>query len=81
MHNYIFEGKISLIDFLKIVKGENNYFDEIKGESDSLSGLVLEVEGRILTIGETCKIPPYTMLVESADRRQIKRLKVTINES
>jgi len=80
-HNYIFEGKISLIDFLKIVKGENNYFDEIKGESDSLAGLVLEVKGRILTIGETCKISPYTMLVESADNRKIKRLKVTIDES
>jgi gliding motility-associated protein GldE len=80
-HNFIFEGKISLIDFLKIVKGENNYFDEIKGESDSLAGLVLEVEGRILKIGDICKIPPYTMLVESADSRQIKRLKVSINEN
>ncbi len=80
-HNYIFEGNISLIDFLKIVKGEIDYFDEIKGESDSLAGLVLEVEGRILKIGEVCKIPPYTMLVESADVRRIKRLKVTIDEN
>ena len=80
-HNYIFEGKISLIDFLKIVKGEVDYFDDIKGESDSLAGLVLEVEGKILTIGEECNIPPYTMLVESADNRRIKRLKVTIDEN
>jgi len=70
-----------LIDFLKIVKGEIDYFDEVKGESDSLAGLVLEVEGRILKIGEVCKIPPYTMLVESADVRKIKRLKVTIDEN
>ena len=80
-HNYIFEGKISLIDFLKIVKGEVDYFDDIKGESDSLAGLVLEVEGKILTIGEVCNIQPYTMLVESADNRRIKRLKVTIDEN
>ena len=80
-HNYIFEGKISLIDFLKIVNGENDYFDEVKGESDSLAGLVLEIEGRILKIGDVCKIPPYTMLVESADVRRIKRLKVTLNEN
>ena len=80
-HNYVFEGKISLIDFLKIVKGEVDYFDDIKGESDSLAGLVLEVEGKILTIGEACNIPPYTMLVESADNRRIKRLKVTIDEN
>ena len=76
-----FEGKISLIDFLKIVKGEMDCFDEIKGESDSLAGLVLEAEGRILKIGDVCKIPPYTMVVESADLRQIKRLKVSINEN
>ena len=80
-YNFIFEGKISLIDFLKIVKGEIDYFDEIKGEADSLAGLVLEVEGRILKIGDICKIPPYTMLVESADSRQIKRLKISIDEN
>lgn len=44
--NYVFEGKISLIDFLKIVNGESNYFDQIKGEADSLAGLIVEVEGR-----------------------------------
>ena len=58
----------------------DDYFDEFKGESDSLAGLVLEVEGRILKIGETCRIAPYTFLVESADVRRIKRLKVTIDE-
>ncbi len=79
-NNYIFEGKISLIDFLKIVKGEIDYFDDIKGESDSLAGLVLEVEGRIPKIGTVCKIKPYTLVVESADLRRIKRLKVTIDE-
>ena len=80
-HNNIFEGKISLIDFLKIVRGEIDYFDEVKGESDSLAGLVLELEGKILKIGDVCRIPPYTMLVESADVRRIKRLKITIDES
>jgi putative hemolysin len=79
-YNFIFEGKISLIDFLKIVKGEIDYFDEVKGESDSLAGLVLEIEGRMLKIGDICKIPPYTMVVDSADLRHIKRLKVSIDE-
>ena len=79
-NNFIFEGKISLNDFLKVVKGEMDYFEEIKGESDSLAGLVLELEGRILKIGESCRIAPYTLLVESADVRRIKRLKVSIDE-
>ena len=79
-HNYIFEGKILLNDFLKIVKGAPDFFDEIKGGSDSLAGLVLEVEGRIPKIGTACRISPYTMIVESADLRRIKRLKVVIDE-
>jgi gliding motility-associated protein GldE len=79
-NNFIFEGKISLNDFLKVVKGEMDCFEEIKGESDSLAGLVLELEGRILKIGESCRIAPYTLLVESADVRRIKRLKVSIDE-
>ena len=79
-NTFIFDGKISLIDFLKIVKGELDFFDELKGESDSLAGLVLEVKGKIPKIGEVCKIPPYIMVVESADLRRIKRLKVTVDE-
>ncbi len=80
-HNYIFDGKISLNDFLKIVKGDVDYFDKIKGESDTLAGLVLELEGNIPKIGTVCKIYPFVIVVESADLRKIKRLKVTINEN
>ncbi|MEC9209244.1 MAG: gliding motility-associated protein GldE [Bacteroidota bacterium] len=80
-HNYIFDGKISLNDFLKIVKGKIDFFDEIKGESDTLAGLVLELEGSIPKIGTVCKMPPFTIVVESADLRKIKRLKVTIDEN
>ena len=59
-----------------------DFFDEIKGESDSLAGLVLELEGAIPKIGTVCSIPPYTIIVESVDLRRVKRLKVTIdNES
>jgi len=77
--NYIFEGKILLNDFLKIVKGDMDFFDEIKGDADSLAGLVLELEGAIPKIGTICNIPPYTIVVESTDLRRVKRLKVTIN--
>ena len=80
-YNYIFDGKTSLHDFLKIVKLDLDFFDEVKGESDSLAGLFLELEGSIPKIGAVCKIPPFTMIVESADFRRIKRLKITIDEN
>ena len=80
-YNYIFDGKISLNDFLKITKAEIDFFDKIKGEYDTLAGLVLELEGNIPKIGTVYKITPFTIVVESADLRKIKRLKVTIDEN
>ena len=80
-HNYIFDGKISLNDFLKITQEKADLFDKIKGESDTLAGLILEIEGIIPKIGTVCKVPPFTIVVESADLRKIKRLKVNINEN
>ncbi len=79
-HNYIFDGKISLNDFLKITKEKSDLFDKVKGDADTLAGLVLEIEGSIPKIGAVCEIHPYTIIVESADLRRIKRLKVNISE-
>ena len=79
-NNFIFEGKILLIDFLKIVGFEGDYFDDLKGESDSLAGLILEHEGRIPKIGALISIKDFTFQIESVDLRRIKRIKVTIHE-
>ena len=79
-NNFIFEGKLSLIDFLKIVKGKSDFFDKIKGESDTIAGLIIEKEGKILKIGETSYISPYTFIIESADKKRINRIKVKIDE-
>ena len=80
-HNYIFDGKISLNDFLKITKKKADLFEKIKGESDTLAGLILEIHGTIPKIGTVCKVSPFTIVVESADLRRIKRLKVNIDEN
>ena len=79
-NNYIFEGKTSLIDFLKIINGDLGSFDDVKGESDSLAGLILEVTGKIPLIGDKIEIKPFTFLIESVDLRRIKRIKVILNE-
>ena len=79
--NFVFEGKILLIDFLKVINYELDYFDDLKGESDSLAGLILEYEGRIPKIGDVIIIKLFTFQIESVDLRRIKRIKVTLNES
>ena len=79
-YNYIFDGKISINDFLKIVKVDLDIFDNVSGEFDSLAGLVLEMHGSMPKVGTVCQLYPFTFKVESADLRRIKRLKVTIDE-
>ena len=78
--NYIFEGKTSLNDVLKTIDGEIDFFDDIKGESDTLAGLILEMKGDIPNKGEKMDYKHYTFIVESADKTRVKRIKIIINE-
>ena len=78
--NYIFEGKTSLNDVLKTIYGEIDYFDEVKGDADTLAGLILELKGNIPEKGEVLVHKPYTFTIESVDHRRIKRVKLSIDE-
>ena len=58
--NYIFEGKTSLNDVLKTIDGEIDFFDPIKGESDTLAGLILEMKGNMPENGEILNYEQYS---------------------
>ncbi len=77
-HNYIFEGKTSLNDFCKIVGIEDKIFEDIKGESDSLAGLMLEQIGKIPDREEHIEIREFLFTVKSVDKRRIKSIEVKI---
>ena len=77
-NNYMFDGKTSIQDFYKILNIEENIFDEIKGESESLAGLILEVEGKIPEKNAIIRVLNYTFKIEMVDNRRIKRIKTTI---
>jgi putative hemolysin len=77
-NNYIFDGKTSIQDFYKILNIEENIFDDIKGESESLAGLILEIEGKIPERNAVITIKNFTFKIEAVDNRRIKRLKATI---
>ena len=77
---YLFEGKTSINDFCKIVGIDDDIFDEIKGESDSLAGLILELEGEIPEKGSNTTFKNFVFEVYTVDERRIKKIKVTINE-
>ncbi len=77
-HNYIFEGRISLIDFCKIIQTDIATFNSVKGESETLAGLILEMEGNIPDRSKHIYFQHFDFKVTSSDKRKIKRVKVHI---
>lgn len=75
---FIFEGKILINDMCRLMDTDHEEFDEIKGETETLAGMLLEIAGKIPNIGAKLVYNNYRFLIESADKRRIKRVKVTI---
>ncbi len=76
-NNYVFEGKISLVDMYKIMDIEGEMFEEEKGEADTLAGFLIEQSGKIMKKNERMKFGNYLFEVEAADKRRIKQVKIT----
>jgi gliding motility-associated protein GldE len=79
-YNYIFEGKTSLNDLCKILGIEDDTFDEARGDSDSLAGLLLELLQKMPQRGEKVNYRQFTFTVKAVDQRRIKRVMVTLNK-
>jgi gliding motility-associated protein GldE len=78
-HNYVFDGKTALKDFYRVVKiEEEDEFESKKGESETIAGFVLEISGSFPKIGEKVLFNNYTFVVESMDKKRLKRIKVTL---
>jgi len=79
-NNYIFDGKITLKDFCKVLNEDNlEQFDDEKGESETLAGFILEISGRFPKKSDKINFSNYVFTVEAIDRKRIKQIKVTRN--
>ncbi|MBC6491646.1 gliding motility-associated protein GldE [Flavihumibacter stibioxidans] len=77
-NNYIFEGRTTTNDVCKAMGLSLNTFDEVKGESDSLAGLILEVAGKIPAENEMIEVGDFQLTVLELNRNRIQKVKVTI---
>ena len=78
---YIFEGKTALHDISKILELAPDYFEKVKGDADTLGGLLMEIQEKIPRKGEKIIFDNLAFVVESADSRKIKRVKMTISRT
>lgn len=78
--SYLFEGKTLLNDFFKLIDIEDDVFDKIKGDADTLAGLILEMKGEIPQKKEIFTYQGYEFVIEAVDNRRIKKIRFKLPE-
>lgn len=76
--SYIFEGRTMLNDVCKAMSLPVDTFDKVKGESDSLAGLILELSGKIPKVNDIIPCGDFEFTILDADSSRIKKVKVTV---
>ena len=78
-NTYVFEGKVLINDLCRLLNLETDYFDEVRGNSESLAGLLLELFSRLPRTGEITTHREITFKVQSADKKRIKKVRVLVS--
>ena len=78
-NTFIFEAKISLKDFFRIIKlEETEIFETIKGDAETLAGLLLEITKKFPKRGQKIKFQGYQFIIEEIGKFRIKQVKVSL---
>jgi gliding motility-associated protein GldE len=79
-YNYIFEGKTMINDLCRVLKIPTHTFDLLRGESDSLAGLILEIAGEFPTINQQFETNNYIFTVLEINKNRIAKVKLTLKQ-
>ena len=79
-NTYVFEGKTLLSDLYKILDLDDEIFEEVEGDADSLAGLLLEIKGDFPELHERIDFQNFTFEVTELDGHRISKIKVIIHE-
>lgn len=77
-HSWIFEAKTQLTDFYKETNIDEDAFDDVSGDADTIAGLLLELKGEFPVLHEKVTFDRYEFEVLAMDSRRIKKVKFTI---
>lgn len=79
--NYIFEGKTLLNDFYKLLGVDDHIFEDVKGDADTLAGLILELRGEIPQKGDKISYKQFKLEIKEVDKRRIKLIHVNVRNA
>ncbi len=77
-YNFLFEGKTMINDVCKLTGLDTSIFEEVRGDADSLGGLILEMVGRLPKYDEVINFENYSFKIVSVDKKRIRQVKVTL---
>ena len=78
-YTFVFEAKISLKDFYRVIDIEDETpFDNVKGDAETLAGLILEITKKFPKRGQKISFEQYKFIIEELDQLRIKQVKVTL---
>jgi putative hemolysin len=76
--NYLFEGKINMKDFYRIIDVNEDIFESHKGEAETLAGFILEILGNFPKKDQKIAFENCVFTIETVDKKRVKQIKVTI---
>lgn len=76
--NYVFEGKTLLNDVFRVLKFDPNDFETVRGDADSIGGLLLEFTGIIPKKDTEIKLKNIVFKAIAVNKRRIEQVKVTL---
>ena len=79
-NTYVFEGKTLLSDFFKILDIDDETFEELEGDADSLAGVLLEIKGDFPELNERIDFENFTFEVTELDGHRISKIKVIVHD-
>ena len=79
-NTYVFEGKTLLSDFYKILKLDDDVFEEVEGEADTLAGLMLEMKGDFPAEHEHIEYHQFKFEIVEIDGHRISKIKVVVSK-
>ena len=80
-NTYVFEGKVLLTDFFRIMELDDDFFAKVEGDADTLAGLLLEIKGEFPARHEVIEHRNFRFEVLEMNDRRIKKIKVTVRST
>ena len=78
-YTFVFEGKTPLLDMYKVMDIDAEEYEDLKGDAESVAGFIIEQSGRIMRKNERLTVHDLTFIVEAADKKRLKLVRVIKN--